>query len=70
MAAVRDGSWAVAYLNFPVTMGSEAVTQLVNFLTGKPVKTVVDADTIGGIEPFADKTVLDANPDFVGQWSG
>lgn len=70
VAAVRDGSWAAAYLNFPVTMGAEALTQLVNFLTGKPVKTVVDADTIGGIEPFVDKKILDANPDFLGQWSG
>lgn len=70
VAAVRDGSWAAAYLNFPVTMGSEALTQLVNFFTGKPVKTVVDADTIGGIEPFVDKKILDANPDFLGQWSG
>lgn len=70
VTAVREGRWAAAYLNFPVTMGSEALTQVVNYLTGQTVKTVVDADTIGGIEPFADKAVLDANPDFKGQWSG
>jgi ribose transport system substrate-binding protein len=70
VAAVRAGTWAAAYLNFPVSMGEAAVTQLVNFLTGEAVQSVVDADTIGPIKPFVTKEDLDANPDFMGTWSG
>jgi len=70
VAATRAGEWKHAYLNFPASMGSAALEQLVNSLSGKTVTTVIDADTIGGIEPFADKAILDANPDFTGEWDG
>jgi ribose transport system substrate-binding protein len=70
VAATKAGEWKHAYLNFPASMGSAALEQLVNSLSGKPVTTVIDADSIGGIEPFADKAILDANPDFTGEWDG
>ena len=70
VAATRAGEWKHAYLNFPSSMGSAALEQLINSLSGKPVKSVIDADSIGGIEPFADKAILDQNPDFTGEWDG
>jgi ribose transport system substrate-binding protein len=70
VAAVRAGQWKAAYLNFPVSMGAAALDQIINSLTGKPVTAVVNADTIGPIQPFVDKAILDANPAFTGQWSG
>lgn len=68
--AVRDGKWKADYVNFPVSMGSAALEQVMNALGGKPVQTVVDADKLGPVEPFVDKGILDKNPDFTGQWSG
>ena len=68
--AVRDGKWKADYVNFPVSMGTAALEQVVNAIDGKPVKDVVDADTLGPIEPFVDKATLDKHPDFTGQWSG
>lgn len=70
VAAVRDGSWKADYLNFPVSMGEAALEQLLNKLQGKDVKSWVDADTVGGVEPFATKETLDKTPEFLGEWDG
>ena len=70
VAAVRDGSWKADYLNFPVSMGRAALEQLLNHLQGKDVESWVDADTVGGIEPFATKETLDKTPEFLGERDG
>jgi ribose transport system substrate-binding protein len=68
--AVRDGVWKADYVNFPVTQGEQALEQLVNALTDKPVKSVVDSDKEAPFDPFVDKQALEEQPDFTGQWSG
>ncbi|WP_197025032.1 sugar ABC transporter substrate-binding protein [Arthrobacter sp. UNC362MFTsu5.1] len=68
--AVRDGLWTSDYLNFPVSMGAAAIEQLSNAINGKDVKAVVDADTLGPIDPYAYKEDLDKAPDFTGEWNG
>jgi ribose transport system substrate-binding protein len=68
--AVRDGTWKADYLNFPVTQGEQAIEQLVNSLSGKPVKEVIDSDKEAPFDPFVDKAALEQQPDFTGQWSG
>lgn len=70
VAAVRSGAWKADYLNFPVTMGSGALQQVVNAISGSKVTQVINADMLGPIQPFVDKAVLDAHPAFTGQWSG
>ncbi|MDF2990930.1 MAG: ABC-type sugar transport system periplasmic component-like protein [Microbacterium sp.] len=67
---VRDGIWKADYLNFPVSMGSAAMQQLYNSLTGAEVTAWVNADEIGGVEPYANKTTLEKSPDFTGEWVG
>lgn len=69
--AVRSGEWHADYINFPVSMGSAAFEQLHNALTGKDVKTVVDADKVRpGVEPYATAETLRESGDFVGEWNG
>lgn len=68
--AVRDGKWAADYVNFPVSMGEAALQQAVNAVTGQPVTSVIDADTLGPVPPFVDKEILADYPDFLGQWAG
>jgi ribose transport system substrate-binding protein len=70
VAAVRSGDWKADYLNFPVTMGSAALQQVVNALSGGTVTRVINADSLGPIQAFVDKAFLDAHPNFMGQWSG
>lgn len=67
---VRDGIWKADYLNFPVSMGKAAMEQLYNQLTGADVTSWVNADEVGGVEPYATKETLDETPDFVGEWVG
>lgn len=68
--AVRDGIWKEDYVNFPVSMGSAAMEQLYNAITGKKVKPVVNSDELGKTEAYATKETLDATPDFTGEWAG
>jgi ribose transport system substrate-binding protein len=70
VSAVRAGTWKADYINFPVSMGAAAMEQLYNAMTGKDVKDVVNADTVGAVEPYATKETLDKSPDFVGEWVG
>jgi ribose transport system substrate-binding protein len=66
---VRNGSWKSDYINFPVTMGENAMEQLYNSLTKQPVKTWVNADQ-GPTAPYATKATLKLTPSFKGQWAG
>jgi ribose transport system substrate-binding protein len=68
--AVRDGIWKADYVNFPVTQGEQALEQLVNALEKKPVRAVVDSDKEAPFDPFVDKSSLEEQPEFTGQWSG
>ena len=42
--------------------------QIINAIEGKPVTQVINMDTAGPLEAMIDKAVLDANPDFKGEW--
>ncbi|RLV56931.1 sugar ABC transporter substrate-binding protein [Aeromicrobium phragmitis] len=64
---VKSGRWAADYLNFPVSMGSAAMDQVLNALEGREVESYVNADEVGGTEPYATKETLG---DFVGEWNG
>jgi ABC-type sugar transport system substrate-binding protein len=66
---VRDGTWSTDYVNFPVTMGQEAVTQLMNKLTGKKVQTWVNAND-GPTTAYATQKTLAKTPSFTGEWAG
>lgn len=68
--AVRDGMWNATYANYPVTMGALATEQLVNALRGNPAKQEIDMDKAGPLPAILTKDVLDAHPDFKGEWSG
>jgi ribose transport system substrate-binding protein len=68
--AVRNGDWTSDYVNFPVSMGAAAMEQLNNALAGKSVTAVVDADTVGPIDPFVYKEDLEKAADFTGEWNG
>lgn len=67
---VRDGIWKADYINFPVSMGAAAMTQLYNKLTGAEVTSYVNADKVGSVEPYATKETLAKTPDFTGEWVG
>ena len=51
-------------------MGEYALQAVVDALNGKTVNPVVDSDKIGPVPALIDKAVLDANPDFKGEWKG
>ncbi len=66
---VRNGTWKTDYVNFPVTMGQEALTQLINKLTGKKVQTWVNANN-GPTTAYATPATLAKTPSFTGEWAG
>lgn len=68
--AIREGRWDVTLAYFPVSMGEYALQAVVDALDGKEVDPVVDSDKIGPVPALIDKAVLDANPDFKGEWQG
>lgn len=67
--AIREGRWDATLAYFPKTMGALAAEQVVNAIEGKAVTQVIDMDTAGPLEAMIDKAVLDANPDFKGEWA-
>ncbi len=67
--AIREGRWDATLAYFPKTMGSLAMEQIANAIEGKPVTQVINMDTAGPLEAMIDKAVLDANPDFKGEWA-
>tara|TARA_R110002126_G_scaffold291800_1_gene459037 strand:+ start:119073 stop:120065 length:993 start_codon:yes stop_codon:yes gene_type:complete len=67
--AIREGRWDATLAYFPVTMGALAMEQIANAIEGKPVTVAIDMDTAGPLEAMIDRAVLDANPDFAGEWA-
>lgn len=67
--AIREGRWDATLAYFPKTMGAMAAEQIVNAIEGKPVTQVINMDTAGPLEAMIDQKVLDANPDFKGEWA-
>ena len=67
--AIREGRWDATLAYFPKTMGALAMEQIANAIEGKPVTNVINMDTAGPLEAMIDKAVLDANPDFEGEWA-
>lgn len=66
--AIREGRWDATLAYFPKTMGYLAMEQIANAIEGKPVTGVINMDNEGPVQAMIDKAVLDANPDFSGEW--
>ncbi len=66
--AIREGRWDATLAYFPKTMGSLAMEQIANAIEGKPVDNAINMDHAGPLQAMIDKAVLDANPDFQGEW--
>ena len=66
--AIREGRWDATLAYFPKTMGALAMEQIANAIEGKPVTNVINMDTAGPVQAMIDRAVLDANPDFEGEW--
>ena len=66
--AIREGRWDATLAFFPKTMGALAMEQIANAIEGKPVTNAINMDVAGPLQAMIDKAVLDANPDFKGEW--
>jgi len=67
--AIREGRWDATLAYFPWTMGALAMEQIANAIEGKPVDNAINMDFAGPVQAMIDKAVLDANPDFKGEWA-
>lgn len=67
--AIREGRWDATLAYFPVSMGAMAMEQVANAIEGKPVTQAINMDTAGPLQAMIDRAVLDANPDFKGEWA-
>ena len=67
--AIREGRWDATLAYFPVSMGALAMEQIANAIEGKPVTQSINMDTAGPLQAMIDRAVLDANPDFKGEWA-
>lgn len=66
--AIREGRWDATLAYFPRTMGMLAMEQIANAIEGAPVVQAINMDEAGPIEAMIDAAVLEANPDFTGEW--
>ena len=66
--AIREGRWDATLAYFPKTMGALAMEQIANAIEGKPVTNAINMDVSGPLQAMIDKAVLDARPDFKGEW--
>ena len=66
--AIREGRWDATLAYFPKTMGALAMEQIANAIEGKPVTNAINMDVSGPLQAMIDRAVLDANPDFKGEW--
>lgn len=66
--AIREGRWDATLAYFPKTMGVLAMEQIANAIEGKDVTQVINMDEAGPVQAMIDAAVLDANPDFSGEW--
>jgi ribose transport system substrate-binding protein len=67
--AIREGRWDVTLAHFPVTMGKIALETVVKKLKGEEVAAFTDMDKVGPLPALINKAVLDAHPDFKGEWA-
>ena len=67
--AIREGRWDATLAYFPKTMGSIALETIVDAINGEEVNNAVNMDEVGPLPPMVTKEVLDAHPDFEGEWA-
>ena len=70
VAAVIAGEWTNDFANYPVSEGSAAVDVLQKFYEGNTTPVAIDASSFYPFSPLLTKEILDANPDFKGEWKG
>ncbi len=66
--AIREGRWDATLAYFPKTMGALAMEQIANAIEGKDVVQSINMDEAGPVQAMIDAAVLEANPDFGGEW--
>lgn len=66
--AIREGRWDATLAYFPKTMGALAMEQIANAIEGKPVTQAINMDEAGPVQAMIDAAVLEANPEFGGEW--
>lgn len=67
--AIREGRWDATLAYFPKSMGAIAFDSVLRTLRGETVPNAVDMDKEGPVQALITKEVLDANPDFTGEWA-
>ena len=67
--AIRAGRWDATLAYFPVTKGSLTMEHIANAIEDKPVTQAINMDTASPLQAMIDKAVLDAHPDFKGEWA-
>jgi ribose transport system substrate-binding protein len=67
--AIREGRWDVTLAHFPASMGEFALDAVVKSLEGKEAPAVVNMDEVGPVPALVNAAVLEANPDFKGEWA-
>ena len=70
VSAVRSGQWTNDLADYPYSMGTNAVDALVSYYQGNTTPVVINEDSFEPFSPLLTKEILQANPDFVGQWKG
>jgi ribose transport system substrate-binding protein len=67
--AIREGRWDATLAYYPVTMGKLALEAAVKKLKGEDGPAAINMDEVGPLPAIIDKAVLDAHPDFKGEWA-
>lgn len=67
--AIREGRWDNTLASYPASMGSLALEAVVKKLKGEAGPAFINMDEVGPLPAIIDKAVLDANPDFKGEWA-
>jgi ribose transport system substrate-binding protein len=67
--AIREGRWDVTLAAFPFSMGVYALDAVVKTLEGKDAPSFVNMDEVGPVPAMINAEVLDATPDFKGEWA-
>ena len=67
--AIREGRWDATLAYFPRTMGYLALDAVITKVRGGEPPVAINMDEVGPVRAMIDKSVLDANPDFVGEWA-
>ena len=67
--AIREGRWDATLAFFPHTMGRLAAEAVIGAIKGEKVDVAINLDVVGPLPPIITREVLDANPDFEGEWA-